>query len=135
MIIYIVTKGEYSDYHICGVFTDPIKAQEAKKLYSEKCFETRVEEWEADIHTEHPAGTLIYQVIMSKDGIIDGVRQKSLDILIAPHKNITKDIKEENITSRTGNNSYMSFTVWATDEAHAIKIANERREQLIALNQ
>lgn len=35
MKIYIITKGDYSDYHICNVTTDYEKAKRYKKAYSE----------------------------------------------------------------------------------------------------
>lgn len=34
MKIYVVTDGQYSDYHICGMYSTPEKAELAKKLYA-----------------------------------------------------------------------------------------------------
>lgn len=34
--IYVITKGEYSDYHICTVATDYAKAQILQKKFSDK---------------------------------------------------------------------------------------------------
>jgi hypothetical protein len=31
MKLYLVTDGEYSDYHVCGIYSTPEKAEEAKK--------------------------------------------------------------------------------------------------------
>lgn len=44
MKIYIVTSGEYSDYHIEAVFTDEEQAQ----LYCATHYDCDIEEWEAD---------------------------------------------------------------------------------------
>lgn len=51
MKVYIVTTGEYSDYHIDEVFTDLEQAQ----LYCAArngvvCAEYYIEEWETDLH-------------------------------------------------------------------------------------
>ncbi|MBR0417913.1 MAG: hypothetical protein IJI66_01945 [Erysipelotrichaceae bacterium] len=35
MKAYIITNGEYSDYHICGVTLDKEKAEMMKRFYSE----------------------------------------------------------------------------------------------------
>lgn len=44
MKVYIVTAGEYSDYHIEAVFTDPVKAKMFANLDSDRV----IEEYEAD---------------------------------------------------------------------------------------
>lgn len=35
--LYAVTSGEYSDYHIVGIFSDKIKAEEFVKIWNESC--------------------------------------------------------------------------------------------------
>ena len=44
MIVYIVTDGCYSDYHICAVFTDKLKAEQYAALHGYDY----VEEYETD---------------------------------------------------------------------------------------
>lgn len=46
MKIYIITKGDYSDYHICNVTTDYEKAKRYKKAYSENWGEACIEVYE-----------------------------------------------------------------------------------------
>lgn len=46
MKIYIITKGDYSDYHICNVTTDYQKAKRYKEAYSDKWGEARIEVYE-----------------------------------------------------------------------------------------
>lgn len=46
MKIYIITKGDYSDYHICNVTTDYEKAKRYKKAYSENLGEACIEVYE-----------------------------------------------------------------------------------------
>lgn len=70
MKIYVVTEGEYSDYHICAVFDDKKKAElycavrEEKDFLDNKCYvfgdEYMIEEYDTDdIDIE---GTVYYGV-------------------------------------------------------------------------
>ena len=43
MKIYIITKGSYSDYHICNVTTDYKKAKRYKEAYSDNWGEACIE--------------------------------------------------------------------------------------------
>lgn len=43
MKIYIITKGSYSDYHICNVTTDYKKAKRYKEAYSDNWWEACIE--------------------------------------------------------------------------------------------
>lgn len=51
MKIYIVTEGQYSDYHIIGAFTDKAKAEECVDNYPE----SEIEEYEDGEYYKHPA--------------------------------------------------------------------------------
>ena len=46
MKIYAITKGEYSDYHICALTVSKEKAEKLKKLYSDRCYKAHIEEYE-----------------------------------------------------------------------------------------
>lgn len=46
MKIYAITKGEYSDYHICALTTSKSKAEKLQKIYSDTCFDACIEEFE-----------------------------------------------------------------------------------------
>ena len=46
--VYIITKGEYSDYHICAVTMDKNRAERLKRLLDEKCHEANIEEYIPD---------------------------------------------------------------------------------------
>ena len=48
MKIYVVTSGEYSEYHICGVFTKKKLAKEYAKLHGLSSHDYKIEEYEAD---------------------------------------------------------------------------------------
>ena len=43
--VYVITKGSYSDYHICAVTMDKARAENLKKLFSDRYDEATVEEY------------------------------------------------------------------------------------------
>lgn len=48
MKVYVITKGSYSDYHICAVAIDKDKAEKLAKLYSEGCDVADIEEYDTE---------------------------------------------------------------------------------------
>lgn len=46
MKIYAITKGKYSDYHICALTIDKDKAEKIKRKYSDMYEDTQIEEFE-----------------------------------------------------------------------------------------
>lgn len=46
MKIYAITKGIYSDYHICALTTSKSKAERLQKIYSDKYDDADIEEYE-----------------------------------------------------------------------------------------
>jgi len=116
--IYVVTEGCYSDYHIVGVYTDLSMANEAARCYGE----ASVEEYEPNpnLGHEHPSGMDFWCVSMDEKGDTFDIR------------------KQEHISLKANPYSYSfprrgwAFYMWAKDQTHAVKIANERRIQLLA---
>ena len=113
--VYVVTRGWYSDYSIEAVFSSEKKAQLLVNILDD----ARIETYEID-SVEIKEGHRCYIVRMKKDGTVVDVYQSrtSIDDIAVSfdlHKNL------------------WSFQ-FAKDEEHAIKIANERRAQIIANN-
>lgn len=123
--VFIVTQGEYSDYHICGVFDKKelaeqfISAFEDDRGYGDKM---EIEEWNLNPHEfELCSGLKPYFVRMDINGNsiepveiggtygFSGVDRYGFDI----HKNLCNHC-------------------FAKDPKHAIKITNELRTRLIA---
>ena len=158
MKVYIVTDGDYSDYHIVAAYTDPIQADKYVATYS-----GRVEEYDTDPETVYPpAGYWFYDVEMLKDGTVVTCRKKdneecepydltraeylywypavysgtSLYRLGETGVNIPLKKKDPNNYFDRVLDHYDGAVMWtvilAKDEQHAIKIANEKRAQLIA---
>lgn len=48
MIVYVITKGEYSDYMICDVTLDKEQAELLKANYSDEWDEACIEEYDTD---------------------------------------------------------------------------------------
>ena len=120
MKVYVVTDGAYSDYRVLCICSTKEKALRAKSLY---CAENDIAEYELDQMHEHPEGMFWYCVSMLSSGDGADVRKESIEYT---HKDKWRPY---------GDGHLVSFYMWAKDDEHAIKIANERRAILIATNQ
>ena len=115
--IYVVTEGCYSDYSICGVYSTKEKAEHAKVVW----LDSDIEEYELD-DLESKSNMFFYEVQMDVNGNTRKV-SKTRPTIDAwwPCGGMQGD-------------GFCSFFMWADNEKHAVKIANERRVQLIASN-
>lgn len=113
-IAYVVTRGEYSDYRICGVYLTQEEAGEAATFFGGD-----IEEWQVGNVPRPPKGMMAWRVIMGRDGTTHHAYGETHE-----------DIGEDERFSES-----WAFHMWARDKEHAVKIANERRVQLIANNQ
>jgi hypothetical protein len=120
--IYIVTDGDYSDYHICGVYSTKKLAKKAQELH----MASSIEEYEIDAMEDCPAGMLPWSVRMGADGRTHWEGKTGVE-----RERITY-FKTQNEWAPYGDGQAVCFRMFAKDETHAIKIANERRAQLIA---
>ena len=142
MKLWCLTSGEYSDYGIVGVFSSLDKVEEYKqyhnkivinyykKLYPDESDEELLcHSWssfntpfelEVDDFIVHK-DKFPYRIYMHKNGNISNIYLENEvymdDVQINKNKKVEWDIY---------------FIINAIDKEHAIKIANERRVQLIA---
>jgi len=128
--VYILTEGDYSDYHIIGVYSTRELAQEAAdagfvrvSVYSDY----DIEEHNLDENSP-PFGMKCWRVRMLRNGDTLGDVERGD---IGGHGSMSDYII---LTSRRKLTDEAYFFMWARDEKHAVKIANERRAQLIANN-
>lgn len=126
--VYIVTEGSYSDYHIIAVFDSAKKAQDFIDAYVPG---GEIEKFELNpCELELREGWKYYCVEMERDGSAHVRTDGALDYIKEAMQN------ESNLVLRhSGNNVFrtaLETYCLAKDEQHAIKIANERRAQLIA---
>ena len=136
---YLLTSGQYSDYHVEGIFSSLEKIEEYKsqhkKLYLDyerKTFPNDSdEELLEDYNNEF------------NDPIEISVDEAILPSGLLPY-NVMIDTNGDNAKVCISNaynywykgfglyRNRLTFEILAKDEAHAIKIANDRRIQLIA---
>ena len=121
--VYLVSEGSYSNYHIIGVFST---RELADKLAAHDK-DREVEEWELDADAERVrVGLALYSAHMNEDGndsnASAGEWEDDEKYYITA---VRKDANGEPEPT-------LYCTVYATDKQHAIKIANEKRIELIA---
>lgn len=128
--IYVVTSGSYSDYGIEGVFTERELAQSFIDAFVNPYEGMDIEEWPLDPHrNDLMKKRKVFLVSIDKEGNADALPQSRSPYLLN---------KEEygfppGISFRD-NKKIMNCVCFANDDKHAIKIANEKRIQFLALN-
>jgi hypothetical protein len=120
--IYIITAGDYSDYHIVTVFS----TKELAEAYIErwgKGYDARIEEWNVDGVNPYQHPHLdFFRVGMWSNG----------DLMWSHPLSPPAEPLEDQIYPTANGRKYIYVYCWARDEQHAIKIANERRTRAIA---
>lgn len=122
MKIYIITKGEYSDYHICAVTEDKGKAEILQRLYNSRWDKSRIEVFNTDISIpEKPYGSeSYYEVGFRPNGDVCFCEKcEDGSWLLCQYR---KESEYVDIT----------MIVDAPNEEAAIKIAAERRAEYLA---
>lgn len=129
-MIYVVTAGSYSEYGIEAIFGTKELAQVFIDGIINPYDAMRIEEWELDPHIKDlKKGRKAYRVTISKEGEVKEVaNESSTYILNKAEYGFPPGISFQD------NKKIMNYSCWADDEKHAIKIANEKRIQFIALN-
>lgn len=131
--IWTLERGEYSDYHVIGVFSSEENAKAvAEKLEHDVEVVCRVlDPGVADLNE----GRRLYCVLMLRDGTTEKAYEaemstyefnNALDLPRIWPRSTARGYRETNTPDA------LQATVWATDEAHAVKIVNEHRTRMIA---
>lgn len=119
MKLYAITKGCYSDYHICGIATSKSKAEKMKKFYSVPDDEALIEEFEANQYNDEFIGKQLFNFIFDeKTNVLkyEFCNQNPEYIKGSLNKNITiTSTKEECLVY-----------VWDFEKEHARKIAIDK---------
>lgn len=122
-IVYVVTKGCYSDYHICAVTLDKEKAERLCKLFDGGGWdEARVEGYDTETHEGLLSGRKPYNVGFRKNGDLSSVNEQKLGI--------------EHFIPRIGeypmHEECLVVSLYAKNKESAIKIAAEKRAKYLA---
>lgn len=122
--VYIVTAGKYSEYHIVGATLDRKQAELACEVYGWRDAggdPIGVEEYDLDIFDGIKGNDHIYRVSFDRDGW--EVKEEKDCYYLNP----INATYEEDMNWGT-----YSVTVVAKDEAHALKIAQDKRAEYLA---
>lgn len=140
--IYLVTQGQYSDYSVRGVFVDKELAAEFAAQISAEYDTAKVDTRPIMTELTMPINYRGYTFIMDVDGNTDGVRQRGVDEYndendgSYPEDEYVRHVPSGIVT--TGRGSFIStgrykfFIKTDKGAVGAIKIANEKRIQMIA---
>lgn len=133
--VWVIEQGEYSDYRVVGVFSSETNARLVADAIntSETYDKATVDEWVLDPAVKDlAAGRHQWLVEMLRDGTVERCEKQEVssyriggEVWIWPRSTAPAN-QGKNIPD------CLSATVWAKDEQHAIKVANEHRAQLIA---
>lgn len=135
---YVVTAGQYSDYHILACFSTREKADEFSAWYNtlSNYYQSSTEEFELDLPAVMQAreGYSIYRVLILKDGTIESIENEGQkDLFKGTRCWFWRRAKAPAYLDKGVSNTLMVHAC-AKTEKHAIKIANEKRTQWIAEN-
>lgn len=133
--VWAIEEGEYSDYHVVGVFTSKENAEKVLEKLKDKYTYPTLVEWPLDpAVAELNQGLSQYLVWMLKDGSVESVKQQEFSAY-----NLAGEIRvweRSKVPFFKGEKpDILTATVWATDDKHAIKIVNEKRIQMLASEQ
>lgn len=116
MKVYVVTEGDYSDYHIVGVTTDLETAKAYCEVSTDRWYEPKIEEYDtkafADIRTVKP-----YRATMEEDGTMTVEEEDRSSYEGAVEHQVY------HMRRWGGVSTYYEVLVLAEDEQHARKIA------------
>jgi hypothetical protein len=132
--IWIVTDGDYSDYHIVGVFSTEERANEFVEVESGVVEEYMIDELCEAVYLKLNKNYSCYRVDMTlNEGDLLFTNIDPYSNVVGSDNDLTVFVfppKHEN--KKFAGKKIFSIRVMAKDEKHAIKIANERRTEYIA---
>ena len=116
--IYILTEGDYSDYHVIGVYSTEELAKKAQFVYKD----SQIEEYALDDVPEYPPGMKGWYV-----NIDDAKPDDPYSYQVSPDYATIPSESEYNYhyNKQTGYYVYC----WAVDEDHSLKIARDKYYQ------
>ena len=123
MKIYVITQGSYSDYHICAVTDDPDKAEVIADYFGSTGWYVmpEIEEYDTDTLLPVVQGKIYFRVDFNNMGYVTEVNEIKYDDYYHG-----EEIEEKNdgifMKILTG----YAVRVWADDEEHAAKIAEDK---------
>lgn len=133
--VWILTEGDYSDFHVVGVYSSLENANEVGKLmHANEPYECNLDEG----LDRAKIGQAMYLVFMNKDGGQQRFGDANSDGKFWPVEWIGPVQTERGEYFRAGHPSVWGggfwCQTWANSEQHAIEICNEKRVRWLAEN-
>jgi hypothetical protein len=131
--IYAVNRGSYSDYSVRALFSTKEKAEAYMEEFPDGEYNA-LEEYtlDPDSVSLKAKGYQLWHVLMLRDGSVERVNaQDWYFVHEAPRHWIWRRTHAAAYAAK-GIPDALNSTVLARDEKHAVKIANEKRVQMIA---
>ena len=119
MKIYVITKGEYSDYHICAVTDDPVSAKNLRRYYSDRWDDAEIEEFDTEQMPDSPKQ--YWYIVISAGGAVRTIRPCYIGEYTPKINQVSCDTNWS-----THQVSSYSINVIAKDKEHALKIAFDK---------
>lgn len=133
--VWVIEKGSYSDYRVVGVYTTKKKSERVAEAINagDSYNDATVSEWPLDPgYDAINQGRKPFSITMLRDGAVERVGRDDVSYYnIGDQYSIWERTKAPAYKGK-GIPDALNATVWARDEKHAIKIASERRAQMIA---
>ena len=133
--VFAVNSGSYSDYRVNALFSSRKLAEEYMKTFP-LGDPNEIEVFELDppgVDLVH-RGYSVWRVLMLEDGTTEEVERTANSYYDVEHAGISTIWKrsEAPFYKGKGTPDAMDSRVWAKTEKQAVKIANEKRVQMIA---
>ena len=123
MKVYVITKGCYSDYHICGATTDEEVAKKLVKKYSDMYEVAECEEYESEeiVDDELDDYVDVWHIVINSNGLM-------VDPKCSGYVNKHREVNSYQL----GQNLIFDAYIKEKDKEKAIKIAIDRRAKMLA---
>ena len=132
--VWVIESGDYSEYHVVGVFSSKENAETVMVAIKDE--DASISEWELHPGVEDlRAGHRLFEVFMLRNGDAEKVYEENLQYSnLSPTAFIWRR-SQASVYKGSGIPDCMRASVWAQDATQAIKAANEKRAQLIAIGE
>jgi hypothetical protein len=134
--LYAVSSGSYSDYSVDAIFSSKEKATEFMRMVPDGDY-NGIEVYELDppYVDKIKKGYSIWDILMLRDGTVERVHRSELrkwEVLRSSEPRIWQRTKAPAYKGK-GIPDCLQVSVWAKTEEQAVKIANEKRVEMIAM--
>lgn len=122
--IYVIMRGWYSDMSVEAATTDPVRAEQLRRMHSDIYDEARIEEFEDGVSPYSHTPVDYYDVLLDEDGnVVQVYHAFDKPDLVSSYRWERGPYGEERLSI---------MKIRANDEEHAVKIARDGRAVILA---